>query len=289
MVEIQTGRIDMTNIPFHFIEEIRRAEKLRIETQENRSYEYIAYNPEAHEFFADRDVRRALSLGVDVTALIQGLQMEEFAVPAGGPYPPVFKNLYDAEGQPILAYDTLEARRILASKGWQAGSDGILRKDGVRFAFTLLTNGENRRRVDVAQIVERQWRRIGVEARLQTLEFNTVNERSIDRSYEAMIGGWGVGLSADLNQLWGDPDQPFNFVRYDNPEVQRLFATALEQPTAEIAAPFWRRAASLIAADNPYTWLYYYDTPYAVSNRLRGTLVNTLGQYQRSWEWYVEE
>jgi peptide/nickel transport system substrate-binding protein len=289
MVEIQTGRIDMTNVPFHFIADIREAGNLRIETQQNRSYEYIAYNPGAHDFFADREIRRALSLGVDVTALIEGLQMEEFAVPAGGPYPPVFKNLYDAEGQPVLPYDTLEARRLLASKGWQPGTDGILTKDGVRFAFTLLTNGENRRRVDVAQIIERQWRRIGVEARLQTLEFNTVNERAVDRNYEAMIGGWGVGLSADLNQMWGDPDLPFNFVGYDNPEVQRLFSEATQQPTEEAAAPLWRQAASLIAADLPYTWLYYYDTPYAINNRLQGTLVNTLGQYQRSWEWYIDE
>ena len=156
-------------------------------------------------------------------------------------------------------------------------------------SFTLLTNAENRRRVDVAQILERQWQRIGVEARIQTLEFNTVIERTTEREFEATIGGWGVGLSADLHQLWGDPDLPFNFVSYNNPEVQRLFQLAGQQPTEETAAPYWREAAGLIAADHPYTWLYYYDTPYGINDRLQGTLVNTLGQYQRSWEWFIDE
>ncbi len=289
MIEVQTGRVDMTSVPFAYIEEIRASGNLRVEKQEKRSYEYIAYNPSAYEFFADPEVRRALTLAIDVPALIAGLEMDEFAVPAGGPYAPIFQNLYDPVGQPVLAYDTIEARRILNDRGWRPGRDGILERNGTRLSFTVVTNAENRRRVDVSQILERQWRRIGVEARIQTLEFNTMMERATDRDFEAMIGGWNVGLSADLHQLWGSADLPFNFVGYDNSRVHELFARAVDQPTEEAAAPFWREAASRIAADQPYTWLYYYDTPYAVNNRFQGVVVNTLGQYQNADGWYVEE
>jgi peptide/nickel transport system substrate-binding protein len=289
MIELQTGNVDITQMPFHYLAEVERAGNIRIERQEKRSYEYISYNPRAHEFFADRDVRRALGLAIDTEGLISALQLDGYAVPAGGPYSPIFRRLYDAEEQAPMPYDTVEARRILAGKGWRPGPDGILRRDGVPFRFTILTNAENRRRVDIAQIVEQQWRRIGVDTRIQTLEFNTVVQRSRDKNFEARIGGWGVGLSPDLYQLWGDPDLPFNEVSYDNPEVQRLFEQALEQPTEEAAAPFWRRAAGLIVADQPYTWLYYYDTPFAVNNRVRGTRIDTLGQYQQVWEWYIEQ
>ncbi|MEX2583921.1 MAG: ABC transporter substrate-binding protein [Gemmatimonadota bacterium] len=289
MIELQTGNVDMAPVPFHFIPELRDDENLRIETQRSRSYEYIGYNPRAHDFLADPEIRRALGVALDVPGIIAALQMEEFAEPAGGPYPPIFRLLYDPEEQQPLGHDPEEAVRILADKGWVPGPDGILQNGGQRMSFSVLTNGENRRRVDVGQIVEQQWRRIGVEVQLQTLEFNTVIERSRQKEFEARIGGWGVGLSADLYQLWGDPELPFNDVSYDNPEVQRLFAIALEQPTEEEAAPYWREAASLIVADQPYTWLYYYDTPYAVNNRLQGTVVNTLGQYQQVWEWYIDE
>jgi peptide/nickel transport system substrate-binding protein len=289
MIELQTGNVDYTQVPFHFLEEIRRAGGIRIERREKRNYEYISYNPRAHDFLGDAAVRRALGLAIDKEGLIAALEMDEFAVPAGGPYAPIFRQLYDPREQASLPFDTLEARRILAERGWRAGPDGILRREGVPLRFTLLTNAENRRRVDVAQIVERQWRRIGVEARIQTLEFNTVIQRVTSREYEARVGGWGVGLSADLYQLWGDPDLPFNYVSYDNPEVQRLFELALQQPTEETAAPYWRRAAALIVADQPYTWLYYYDAVYAVNDRVKGTRIDTLGAYQQVWEWYIEE
>jgi len=289
MIELQTGRVDMASVPFHYINEIRGAPNLRIEKQEKRSYEYVAYNPAAKSFFRDREIRRALSLAVDVNALIAGLQLDEFAAPAGGPYSPVLQGLYDPVGQPMLPYDTTEAKRILAEKGWSPGRDGILVRNGERLSFTLLTNAENRRRVDVAQILEQQWKRIGVEALIQTLEFNTVIERTTNREFEASVGGWNVGLSPDLYQLWGNPSLPFNFVGYDNAQVQERFARALEQPTEELAAPYWREAASLIAADHPYTWLYYYDTPYGVANRFQGVVVNTLGQYQKSEGWYIAE
>jgi peptide/nickel transport system substrate-binding protein len=288
MIELQTGNVDMTQVPFHYMEEVRRTGGVRIETQEKRAYEYIAYNPRAHAFFADPDVRRALGLALDVNAIINGLQMDEFAEPAGGPYAPIFPLLYDPGAQAPLPYDTVEARRILAGKGWQPGPDGILRREGVPFRFTLLTNAENRRRVDISQIVEQQWRRLGIDVRIQTLEFNTVIARTTQREYEALVGGWNVGISADLNQLWGDPDLPFNFVGYANPEVRRLFDLAGQQPTEEAAATYWRQGASLIVADQPYTWLFYYDTPYGVRPRLRGTRVDTLSPYQQTWEWWIE-
>jgi peptide/nickel transport system substrate-binding protein len=243
----------------------------------------------AHEFFADPEVRRALGLALDTEALIGALNLDGYAVPAGGPYAPIFRELYDPQAQAPLPYDTAEARRIFTAKGWAPGAGGILHRNGVPFRFTVVTNAENRRRVDIAQIVEQQWRRLGIDARILTLEFNTVIERSRNRNYESRIGGWGVGLSPDLYSLWGDPDLPFNDVSYDNPEVQRLFALALEQPTRETAAPYWRQAASLIVADQPYTWLYYYDTPYAVNNRLQGTRIDTLSQYQQVWEWYIAD
>jgi peptide/nickel transport system substrate-binding protein len=141
----------------------------------------------------------------------------------------------------------------------------------------------------VAQIIQQQWRQIGVDARIQIIEFNTFIERQRTRNYEAMIAGWGVGLSPDLQQLWSDPELPFNVVSYDNPQVRQLIQQALAQPTEERAAPIWRQTAALIVADQPYTWLYYLDEPVAVRERVQGTVINTLGAYQNLWEWWVTD
>jgi peptide/nickel transport system substrate-binding protein len=290
LVELQTGRADfMYQVPVDHLETIRRDPRIRIEAQRGRAYDFIGYNPRSHDYLADPEVRRALGLAIDKEGLIRALQMDELAVPAGGPYAPIFRRLHDPEEQAPLPYDPEQALEILARKGWQRGPDGVLQRNGRPLRFTFLTNAGNQRRADAVQIVQQQWRQIGVDARIQIVEFNTFIERQTSRNYEVILAGWGVGLSADLQQLWGDPDLRFNLVWYDNPRVSELITEALAQPTEETAAPFWREAAALIVQDQPYTWLYYFDEPVGVNERLQGTLVNTLGRFQRMWEWWVTD
>lgn len=289
LVELQTGNVDVAELPFNFVPQVRASPELRIEKMEKRSYEYIAYNPNAYDFFADRDIRRALTLALDRSALISALQLDEFATLAGGPYSPLFRLLYDPEGQAPLPYDTVEAKRILDEKGWTRGPDGIRTRNGQRLSFTISTNGNNQRRVDIAQVVENQWARLGIDANIQTLEFNTFYDRAENKDFDAIIAGWSVALSPDLNQMWGDPSLRFNFVSYDNPQVRSLFEQAVNQPTPEAAARYWRESANLIAADQPYTWLFYYDQPYAVNNRVQGMRIDTLSPYQQVWNWYIDE
>jgi peptide/nickel transport system substrate-binding protein len=290
LIELQTGNVDMMfPVPYDQVDHIRRQGNIRIERREGRFYEFIAYNPRTHDFFADRDIRLALGLAIDRQAVIQGLQMDEFARPAGGPYSPIFRNLYDPQEQAPLPHDPERARQILAGKGWTPGPDGILQREGRPLRFTLATNAGNQRRADVAQIVQQQWRQIGVDARIQIIEFNSFIERLTSRNFDAAIMGWSVAMSPDLQAIWGDVDHRFNFVSYDNAQAQALIQQALAQPTEEQAAPVWRQAAARIVADQPYSWLYFYDEPVGVRERVQGTTINTLFTYQNAWEWWVTD
>jgi peptide/nickel transport system substrate-binding protein len=290
MIELQTGRIDMMSpVGFDKVDMLRRQGDVRVERREKRFYEYIAYNPNTYAPFADREVRLALGLALDVEGAMQALQMDEWTERAGGPYSPIFRNLYDPERQAPLPHDPERARRLLAERGWTPGPDGMLRNaQGQPFRFTILTNSGNQRRMDVIQVFQQQWREIGVDARIQLLESNTFFDRQLNKNYEALLGGWGVGLSPDLTGLWGE-DVPFNIASYRDAETFRLFEQALAQPTNELAAPIWRQAAERIVAAQPYTWLYYYDELVGVNNRLQGTRIDTLSSLQRMWEWWISQ
>jgi peptide/nickel transport system substrate-binding protein len=208
LLELQTGAVDwVTNVTFDQIPRLRQqAPNLNWEVEQKRAFDYVAYNPERFEAFADPDVRRALGLAIDVPAMIRALQMEEFAVPAGGPYPPILSDLYDESETPPLGHDPEEARRILASKGWaDSDGDGVLERNGRPFRITLLTGAGNQRRADASQIIQQQWRRIGVDAQLRAVEFNTFMSTLFARDYEVALGGWVAGLTPDLTQIWG-PD-----------------------------------------------------------------------------------
>lgn len=285
LIEFQTGNVDMVSIPFDRIEEIEQASHLRIETREKRFYDYISYNPRAYGFLAEPEIRRALGLAIDHEGLIASLSMERYAVPAGGPYPPIFRDLYDPQAHAPLPHEPDRAREILESRGWTPGEDGIRTKDGQRLSFTLATNAGNQRRADIGVMVQQQWRQIGVEVNIRIVESNTFFEQLTQRDFEAAIAGWGVGLSPDIQSVWGDPELPFNYVSYDNPQARELMEKALSQRTEAEAAVYWRQAASEIIEDQPYTWLYYFDGLVGVNNRLQGTVINTLGTYQRIWEW----
>ncbi|MDQ3605598.1 MAG: ABC transporter substrate-binding protein [Gemmatimonadota bacterium] len=289
LVELQTGGVDMVhNVVYDQIPQLRaRAPDVRFERQEKRSVEYIAYNPRTVAAFADPEVRRALGLAIDVQGILRALQMEEWAVPAGGPYPPIFRDLYDPERMAPLPHDPEQARRILEAKGWRdSDGDGILERGGRPLRFTLLTNAGNQRRADVSQILQQQWRQIGADVRLQQLETNTFFTRLYGRNFEAALGGWGVELSPDLTSMWGK-DAAFNVVGYENPEATALMEQALAQPTRERALPFWQSAAERIVADQPYTWLYYHDQVSAVNERLRGMRVDSYRAFQNVWEWWI--
>jgi peptide/nickel transport system substrate-binding protein len=290
MVEFQTGNVDVLYpVPFDKIELIRQSvQDARFEARRRRFYDYISYNPLAHPAFEDAEIRRALGLAIDIDGLIAALQLGEYAEAAGGPYSPIFKLLYDPEAHAPLPYDPDEAARILDEKGWAPGPDGIRVRDGRPLRFTLSTNAGNQRRADIAQIVQQQWRRIGVDVNIQTLESNTFFDRLSDKDYEASIAGWGVGLAPDLSGLWTG-DGPFNQTSFDHPEVNRLIEVALSQPTEEAAAEYWREAAGYIVAEQPYTWLFYFDQLVAVKNRVRNTRIDTLGTYQNLHEWWVTD
>ncbi len=288
LTELVTGRVDfMRPLPFDQVPEVRRAPAVRIEREAKRFYDFIGYNPRAFAPFADPEIRRALGMALDVKGLMGALQIGDYAVQASGPYSPIFTELYDPRTMPPLPYDTAAAIRILESKGWRdTDGDGVRDRGGQPFRFTLETNSANSRRVDLMQVVQQQWKLVGVDARLQTSETNTFFDRLNKKQFQAAAAGWSVGLSPDLSILWG-AGSTFNYVSYTDPQTTALFEQALAQPTAELANPLWRQAAARIVQAQPYTFLYFMDQLTGVNNRLRGIRIDTYGAYQNTWEWWI--
>jgi peptide/nickel transport system substrate-binding protein len=288
VVEIQTGGVDMIRgVTTSQAPMLGSSAGIRLEREEKRSYEYIGYNGSGFAPFADAEVRRALSLAIDRKQLIAGLRIEEYAAPAGGPYTPISR-IADPSKMPPLPFDAEQAKRILASKGWRdANGDGVLEKDGKPFSFALMTNTSNQRRADAAQIIQQMWKRIGVDAQIKGMEFNTMQEAMQNHDFQAVLSGWNVALGPEFPALTFGTGAPYNFTVYSNPAVDRLFERARSRSTAEQADSAWQAAAVLLIRDQPYSWLYYLDTVDALRDRLKNTRINTYGAYQNTWEWWI--
>ncbi len=292
LIELENGALDAAGpLPMARAAELAADRRFRVESVKDRFYDYIAWNPFKFEPFGDPRVRLALSLAIDRTQILEGLEISSHAVPAAGPYPPIFSRVADPSVLPD-AYRPDSAQAILAARGWRdSDGDGVLDRAGRPFRFTLVTQAGNNRRTDAAELIQAQYRRLGIDMRVQAVEFNTLLGQVFDgRDYEAVLLGWQVALEPDylVGHFW-PPDHVFNITGYGNTRLDSLMPLAQSAATAEQAAPRWREAARLIAADRPYAFLWYFDDLMVVSERVKNTRIDTYGRYQNLHQWRLED
>lgn len=127
--------------------------------------QFIAFNAKAGPF-RDLKARQAVSYGIDVQEIIQSM-LGDLGKPAAGPVAPPSPYLHpNLQG---YKYDPAKAIKLLAEAGWKDGDgDGFLEKGENPFQVSLvLTNPEEK---VIAQIVQAQLKKIGIDVKLQVLE-----------------------------------------------------------------------------------------------------------------------
>jgi peptide/nickel transport system substrate-binding protein len=290
LVEFENGELDVTT-PVEISEapRIGADRRFRIETVDDRFYDYIAWNDARFQPFGDPDIRLALSLAIDRRGIIDGLELGRFARPAAGPYPPIFGEVSDPSLQPD-PYLPDSARAILASRGWQdSDGDGVLDRDGTAFRFTLLTQAGNQRRNSAAEIIQAAYGELGIEMQVRPVEFNSLLGSMFEgREFEAVLMGWQVALAPNyLAGFFWPPAHPYNITGFASARLDSLIPDALAAPTAVAAAPHWREAARVIADERPYAFLWYYDDIVAVNEDVQNTRIDTYGLLQNLHQWTV--
>jgi peptide/nickel transport system substrate-binding protein len=245
-----------------------------------------------HPLFGDAAVRRALSLAIDVDALIGALLTsrrtgEPWAVRATSTVAPA---LCEAAA-PItpLPFDPAAARAALAAAGWSdSDGDGIVDKGGRPFRFRLQTNAENPRRVKAATMVQAQLKAVGVDAQLDALAFAAFSERNRGRRFDATLAGWSAALFVDPTAMWGGAlHHELNFTSWWDPSgrTDAQMAEALATGDAARANPLWHAVQQRIYEDQPYTFLWWRDDAVAVPASVQGATVDLLGPWRLLPRW----
>lgn len=291
LVELKNGTLDLIYpAPLEAAAELRADPRFSINRVARRFYDYIGFNGARFPPLADADVRCALSYAIDRVAILDGLGIQEYAEPAGGPYPPIFRDLAGPESS-FDPYLPDSARAILEAKGWSdRDGDGIRERAGVRFAFALLTQAGEQRRVSAAEIIQAQLRQVGVEIEVRQIEFNTLLDIMFEqRDFEAVLLGWQVGLEPDyLMGLFWPRNHPFNITGYKSAALDSLIPLALSATTRVAAAARWRAISETIARDRPYAFLWFFDELAVANGRLEGVRIDSYGVFQNLHEWHRE-
>ncbi|MBA2571970.1 MAG: hypothetical protein H0V06_02910 [Gemmatimonadetes bacterium] len=292
LTELLTGGIDYYIAPTsEQAEQIKQSDRARLTAFPARDYVYIAWNAR-RPLFQDARVRRALGMAINREGIINGV-LGGAATPASATIPPFFWQ-FDSGAGADVRYDPEAAKRLLQEAGYtDRNGDGIVEDaQGRPFRFVIKSNQGNRIRNDIAQIVQSDLGKIGVEAQPQVLEWNTLVEQVTTpskRDFDAVVFGFGTEFQVDDSGLFhcGKRNEPYHLSGYCDAEMDRLLDTLPRIVDRAAARPLWARYQRKIAMDQPITLLYFQQRREGVSARLRNVEPDARGDLVGVDRWYI--
>jgi ABC-type transport system substrate-binding protein len=255
-MEFYAGAVDNYSVQPHQVARFSTDKKYQSFSSIGYFYSYIGYNLR-NPLFAEREVRVALGMAIDIDPIIQYILYGE-GERVTGPYPKI-TDWYDPKVKP-LPYDPKGALAMLNKIGWKKNAEGWLEKDGKIFEFNLITNSGNPIRKNILTIVQESWRKIGVKCNTQLFEWAVFLKDFVNTlKYDALVLGWSMGIDPDLYQIWHSSQagpRQLNFVGYKNAEADRLITRIRREYDREKQTVMARYLHRMIARDQPYTFLY---------------------------------
>jgi peptide/nickel transport system substrate-binding protein len=235
-----------------------------------------------HPIFADRDVRRALSMAVDRRGAVTTVYDTKTPLLLG----PYTSNLatYDPKIAQ-LPYAPDSAVKILERKGWVMGKDGVRHKGDVALQFSLLVPGSSSQRQQMAVMIQDMFKRVGASMSIEHVDFPTLLARQPAHDYDVAFDGMSLDPTpSGIRQEWSGAAARAEGISNTGHYINAAFdatidsAVAAMDPKAGIA--LYHRAYAIIADDAPAIWLY--EAP-----ALAGMSVNVHPAPMRGDMWWV--
>lgn len=209
--------------------------------------------------FQEIPLRRALALGLNRDALIE-TAINGFAQPIDTPLlPGTWANDPDIRRPPA---DPAAAADRLAEIDFEPGSDGIRQRGAQRLSFTLLVD-QDERRLAVAQAIAAQWRAIGVEVTVESVDSVTLADRLRRGDFMTAIHTWTrIGPDPDPYSLWHSSQAAggLNYAGLNDSRIDLLLEQARAEPElvarAELYHAFQQRWLELSPAITLYQPMY---------------------------------
>lgn len=251
-------------------------------------YTYMGYSLKDPRF-QDLRVRQAINHAIDKEEIIRGVLLGLGRVATGPFLPESWAYNKDVKA---IGYNPDRARLLLREAGWQDNDgDGILEKNGGKFSFTVVTNQGNEQRRMTAEIIQRRLKEVGIELKIKIIEWSSFVSEFIDkRRFEAVLLGWGLGQDPDMYDIWHSSktkEGEFNFVGYENEEVDRLLLEGRRTFDQKERARIYHRIHEILYEEQPYLFLYVPDSLPIIHSRFKGIEVGAAGIGHNFIKWYV--
>jgi peptide/nickel transport system substrate-binding protein len=296
--QLKTGEIDMTGIqgiPVDLYPEAKTLTNINLYVDPSTSYETIAPN-HLLPMFKDKRMRQALYLGMDKKPIVEKIYLG--LAPESESYVPPQSWAYNPKVKGRHTYNPERAKKLLDEVGWKPGADGIRVKDGARLSFENACTAGNKQREQIQQLLQQQWRQIGVEMKISNkpaaVLFGDFYRMS---KFETIVIGMAMGP---------DPEHSFrlhskyipakgglgrNSIAYESAEVDRLLDAGVKDLDREKRKKAYFRLQEVLADEVPYLPIYHFVNIRGTRKGVEGFKPNSNMQ-EYSWntnEWWVRK
>jgi peptide/nickel transport system substrate-binding protein len=270
-----TGDMEINSLPADTVAALARDPNLAVSDAPGTNYAYISLNVD-DPALAHREVRQALAFATDRDTIIRYLLRGE-ARSASGVLPP---NSWAYNGDVMqYPYDPARAEQLLDAAGFPRRPEN----GGMRLHLVLKTTTDEDVRL-LGAVLQDQWRRVGVDLELRSLEMATLYDDVIRGNFELYTLRW-VGGNDDpdffdfvFNSHRMPPDGA-NRGHYRNPKLDALLDQARVEPSQDRRREIYAEVQRIVAEDVPYVNLWYDDTVSVHRRRIENVTLSPTGDY----------
>lgn len=262
MIETGEAQID-DQVPVTEIERIESSNTMGLYRTDGLAVEYLGFNVKKKPL-DNVKVRRAISHAIEREAIIKGVYNNVGTLANSAMSPKVFG--YSKNVKPY-DYDINEAKKLLKEAGYQKG-----------LKLTLLTS-DRKERINMAEVIQSQLKGIGVDVKIQVMEYGAYIDVIEKGTFDMAIGGWGNATGdGDYNQynLFHSSSQgpAGNTFYYSNPEADKLIVAARQEMDENKRKALYEKVMKIELDDAVYVPIRNYEHIAAYSKNINGFWMN---------------
>lgn len=272
---LQSGQLDMAQVTGMDAEILER--DFTIHSNPQNMVCLFALN-NAIPPFNDIRVRQAINYAVNKEDIINGA-FDGYATRLDSNFSPVMGLYYNSDVENYYPYDPAKAKELLAEAGYERG-----------FSFTITVPANYQQHVSTAQIIAEELKAVGIDARLQLVEWGSwLEDVYTNGNYETTV----IGLTGKL-----DPyeiltrfvsDYSRNFFHYDNSEFDRLIKEAMVESDESERIRLYKDCQMILTEDAVCVWTCDPNLVIATRKDLKGYKAYPLTFTDISALYYEEE
>lgn len=256
LTALKNGEVQWTdNIPPQNIDSLKKDSAVHLESTASVDYWYMSMNY-AHKPFDNELVRKAIATAVDRDAVTKAAKFgaarpNETAIPQS--------SFYYYDYKPFTP-DVNKAK-------------DLMKQSGVKTPLTmeLMVTSEFPESVTAAQVIASELKPIGIDVKIDTLDFATWLDRESKGQMDAFMLSWLGNIDpADFYEQQHITGGSSNYQKYSNPKVDALLKQAATEVDQNKRKDLYDQAAKIIVDDVSYLYLYNPDVVQAWAPGLKG-------------------